>query len=83
MSKPFVHLMGPLLGVALDARQVRNEGRFVRSRCRPNAVLTPVLCEQKGEETFGFGVFALRDLRKSCLGRNGTMGMRYIRCLRF
>ena len=63
MPKPFVHLMGPPLGVALDARQVGNEGRFVRSGCRPNAVLRPVLCEQKGEETLGFGVFALRDLR--------------------
>ena len=63
MPKPFVHLMGPPLGVALDARQVGNEGRFVRSGCRPNAVLRPVLCEQKGEETLGFGVFALRDLK--------------------
>jgi len=71
------------LGVALDARQVGNEGRFVRSGCRPNAVLRLVLCErelekEKGkekekenigvekenmEETLGFGVFALRDLK--------------------
>jgi len=40
-----------------------NEGRFVRTGCRPNAVLTPVLYEQKEEETIGFGVFALRDLK--------------------
>jgi hypothetical protein len=87
MPKPFVHLVGPPLGLALDARQVGNEGRFVRSGCRPNAVLRPVLCEkavekkkrstvgkekenvgignesEKGEETLGFGVFALRDLK--------------------
>jgi len=62
MPKPFVHLVGPPLGVALDALQVGNEGRFVRSGCRPNAVLRPMLCKQKGEETLGFGVFALRDL---------------------
>ena len=42
------------LGVALDARQVGNEGRFV-SVCRLNAVLRPVLCERKGEEMLGFG----------------------------
>ena len=62
MPKRFVHLMGPPLRVALDARQVGNEGQFVKSGCRLNAVLRPMLCEQKGEETLGFGVFALRDL---------------------
>jgi hypothetical protein len=50
MPKTFVHHMGPSLRVALDARQVGNEGRFVRSGCRPNAVLRPVLCERN---TFG------------------------------
>jgi len=34
MPKPFVHLMGPPLGVALDVRQLGNEGQFVRSGCR-------------------------------------------------
>jgi len=47
MPKPFVHLMGPPLGLALDARQVGNGGWFVRSGCRPNAVLRPVLCERR------------------------------------
>jgi uncharacterized protein len=47
----------------LDARQVGNEGRFVRSGCDPNAVLRPVVCERKGEETSGLGAFALRDLK--------------------
>jgi uncharacterized protein len=59
MPKRFVHLMGPPLRVALDARRVGNEGQFVKSGCCPNAAM---LCEQKGEETLGFGVFALRDL---------------------
>ena len=35
----------------------------MRSGCRSNAVLRLVLCEQKGEETLEFGVFALRDLK--------------------
>ncbi|KAG5637578.1 hypothetical protein H0H81_004098 [Sphagnurus paluster] len=44
LPKPFVHLMGPPLDVALDARGAGGEARFVRSGCRPNAVLRPVLC---------------------------------------
>ncbi|CAA7271813.1 unnamed protein product [Cyclocybe aegerita] len=46
MPKPFVHLIGPPLDVALDSRLAGNHGRFVRSGCRPNAVLRPVLCER-------------------------------------
>ncbi|KAF9473653.1 hypothetical protein BDN70DRAFT_816926, partial [Pholiota conissans] len=46
MPKPYVHLVGPPLGVALDARGVGGEGRFVRWGCRPNAVLRPVLCKE-------------------------------------
>ena len=71
MPKPFVHLMGPPLDVALDARLVGNGSRFVRNGCRPNAVLRPVLCKKSStssaasssEETLTFGVFALRDLK--------------------
>ena len=46
MPKPFVHLLGPPLDVALDARTTGQEGRFVRNGCRPNAVLRPVLCNK-------------------------------------
>ncbi len=46
MPKPHVHLLGPPLGVALDARGVGSEGRFVRWGCRPNAVLRPVICRE-------------------------------------
>ena len=46
MPKPFVHLLGPPLDVALDARVVGDEGRFARNGCRPNAVLRPVLCSK-------------------------------------
>ncbi|KAI0937997.1 hypothetical protein AcV7_003314 [Taiwanofungus camphoratus] len=79
MPKPFVHLIGPPLDVALDARITGNEGRFVRSGCRPNAVLRPVLCPRgkrsratqqmnngnssDNDETLTFGIFALRDLK--------------------
>lgn len=44
MPKTFVHLLGKPLDVCLDARAVGGEGRFVRSGCRPNAVLRPVIC---------------------------------------
>lgn len=50
MPKPFVHLLGPPLDVALDARVAGDEGRFVRSGCRPNAVLRPVICEESKEK---------------------------------
>lgn len=78
MPKPFVHLIGPPLDVALDSRATGNFGRFVRSGCRPNAVLRPVICPRSksratpaqndthnddDRETLTFGVFALRDLK--------------------
>ncbi|TFK73799.1 hypothetical protein BDN72DRAFT_134269 [Pluteus cervinus] len=74
MPKPFVHLVGPPLDVALDARLSGNKSRFVRSGCKPNAVLRPVLCPRpnsplldangdRSKETLSFGVFALRDLK--------------------
>ncbi|EEB95810.1 hypothetical protein MPER_05163, partial [Moniliophthora perniciosa FA553] len=49
MPKPFVHLMGPPLDVALDARKAGGKGRWVRSGCRPNAVLRPFICRSKGK----------------------------------
>ncbi|KAG6876632.1 hypothetical protein C0993_001714 [Termitomyces sp. T159_Od127] len=65
LPKPFVHLIGPPLDVALDARMAGDDGRWVRSGCRPNAVLRPVLCPAPGPPTtLGFAVFAARDLRK-------------------
>jgi len=50
MPKPFVHLVEPPFGLALDAMQVGNEGRFVRRGRLPNAVLRPVLCEKVVEK---------------------------------
>ncbi|GBE86759.1 SET domain-containing protein, partial [Sparassis crispa] len=62
MPKPFVHLLGPPLDVALDARFTGDQARFVRSGCRPNAVLRPMIC--RGEDsTLRFGIFALRDVK--------------------
>ncbi|CCM05670.1 uncharacterized protein FIBRA_07900 [Fibroporia radiculosa] len=77
IPKPFVHLIGPPLDVALDARLAGNTGRFVRNGCRPNSVLRPVLCHRKksaaakslhdggvdNDDTLTFGIFALRDLK--------------------
>lgn len=53
MPKPFVHLMGPPLDVALDTRVVGDEGRFARNGCRPNAVLRPVLCSKAKDKEGG------------------------------
>jgi len=77
MPKPFVHLFGPPLDVALDARIAGDQSRFVRNGCRPNAVLRPVLCSRgkpskthsrprrdpDEDDTVTFGIFALRDLK--------------------
>jgi hypothetical protein len=76
MPKPFVHLFGPPLDLALDARITGNEARFLRSGCRPNAVLRPMICprakknDEHGSSSKGgdsemltFGVFALRDIK--------------------
>ena len=77
MPKPFVHLFGPPLDVALDARITGNEARFVRSGCRPNAVLRPMICPRtktteerdpssskcRDSDMLTFGVFALRDIK--------------------
>jgi uncharacterized protein len=66
IPKPFVHLIGPPLDVALDARVTGNTARFIRSGCRPNAVLRPFLCgkDSDAEETgLAFGVFATKDMR--------------------
>lgn len=62
MPKPFVHLLGPPLDIALDARLTGNLARFMRSGCKPNAVLRPVLCPPPSD-TLSFAVFALRDLK--------------------
>ena len=73
MPKPFVHLIGPPLDLALDSRITGSEARFARSGCRPNAVLRPMICnhsKDKEKKTssdketgVSFGVFALRDMK--------------------
>jgi PHD-finger len=44
MPKPFVHLIGPPLDLALDSRITGDTSRFLRSGCKPNAVLRPMIC---------------------------------------
>ena len=68
MPKPYVHLLGPPIDMALDARIVGNHERFARWGCKPNAVLRPILCEQTSRETdnespLGFGIFATKDMK--------------------
>ena len=69
MPKPYVHLFGPPLDVALDARITGDHSRFVRSGCKPNAVLRPIFCKspknvkREPEDAISFGIFALRDLK--------------------
>ncbi len=69
MPKPYVHLFGPPLDVALDARITGDHSRFVRNGCRPNAILRPIFCQSKQsiktdeEDAIKFGIFALRDLK--------------------
>ena len=71
LPKPFVHLLGAPLDLSLDARIAGSKSRFVRSGCRPNAVLRPVICNDhdkskprdREDSSLTFGVFALRDLK--------------------
>jgi uncharacterized protein len=63
MPKPFVHLFERQLDLALDPRLAGNHGRFARSGCRPNAILSPLLCDDS--DSLGLGVFALRDLKSN------------------
>jgi len=77
MPKPFVHLIGPPLDLALDSRITGDGSRFLRSGCKPNAVLRPMLCPESSkkkkndsndasdqeDDMLEFGVFALRDLK--------------------
>ncbi len=72
MPKPYVHLFGPPLDVALDSRITGDQSRFVRSGCRPNAILRPMFCGSRGKKAgkderedggITFGIFALRDLK--------------------
>ncbi|KAI1782766.1 hypothetical protein LXA43DRAFT_1103459 [Ganoderma leucocontextum] len=72
MPKPYVHLFGPPLDVALDSRITGDQSRFVRSGCKPNAILRPIFCgahgkkagkDEREDEAITFGIFALRDLK--------------------
>ncbi|KAF4585096.1 hypothetical protein EYR40_001932 [Pleurotus pulmonarius] len=68
IPKPFVHLIGHPLDVALDSRWRGDKSRFARNGCRPNAVLRPMLCSRSSDtraqdDALSFGVFALRDLK--------------------
>ncbi|KAF9255517.1 hypothetical protein L218DRAFT_806059, partial [Marasmius fiardii PR-910] len=53
MPKPYVHLVGPPLDVALDARWYGGKGRWVRNGCRPNAIIRPIICRRKEEKENG------------------------------
>ncbi|KAJ6563796.1 hypothetical protein B0H19DRAFT_1209765 [Mycena capillaripes] len=46
--KRFVHLVGPPLDVALDARAAGGRGRWVRSGCWPNAEVRAFVCGGAG-----------------------------------
>lgn len=70
MPRPFVHLIGPPLNLALDARVNGNNARFIRSGCHPNAVLRPIICPSakkkagaEEEADITFGVFSLKDVK--------------------
>jgi hypothetical protein len=57
--KRFVHLVGPPLDVALDARGAGGRGRWVRSGCWPNAEVRAFVCDgsdaQPGKDGKGKG----------------------------
>ncbi|KAJ7449323.1 hypothetical protein B0H11DRAFT_1743704 [Mycena galericulata] len=78
--KRFVHLVGPPLDVALDARGCGGKGRWVRSGCWPNAEVRAYVkgkardnrgqgeaeaeAEAEAEPRTHFGIFATRALKQ-------------------
>ncbi|ODO01775.1 hypothetical protein I350_06604 [Cryptococcus amylolentus CBS 6273] len=76
-GKPGVRGVGPPVDLVLDARAYGGKMRFVRSSCRPNAVLRVVIHqpagkgkgkkegkEGEGEGKVTFGIFASQDIGK-------------------
>ncbi|KAF8334739.1 uncharacterized protein EI90DRAFT_459420 [Cantharellus anzutake] len=61
LPKPHVRLIPPPLSLALDAREMGNESRFIRNGCHPNAVIRPVISESSpaGVE---WGVYSMRSI---------------------
>ncbi|KAJ7017274.1 hypothetical protein C8F04DRAFT_882139, partial [Mycena alexandri] len=62
LPKRFVHLVGPPLDVALDARGSGGRGRWVRSGCWPNAEVRAFVCPGEGGR---------RPARRKGLGETG------------
>jgi hypothetical protein len=65
VRKPYVHLFGPPLDVAVDACISGSQSSFARNGCLANAVLRPAICphEDTEELSLEFALFALRDLK--------------------
>ena len=61
LPKPHVRIIPPPLSLALDARELGNESRFIRNGCHPNAVIRPVISENSpaGVE---WGVYSTRSI---------------------
>lgn len=71
LPKRFVHLVGPPLDLALDARGSGGRGRWVRSGCWPNAEVRAFVCPGEG----GRGARRTRDGEGSGGdGRDGGVG---------
>ena len=61
LPKPHVRLIPAPLSLALDAREMGNESRFIRNGCHPNAVIRPVL-DDTSSYGIVWGVYATKDM---------------------
>ncbi|KAJ7738618.1 hypothetical protein B0H16DRAFT_1379172, partial [Mycena metata] len=68
LPKRFVHLVGPPLNLALDARGSGGRGRWVRSGCWPNAEVRAFVCLGEG------GRRARRKRDGDAGGKEGRVG---------
>ncbi|KAF9508309.1 hypothetical protein BS47DRAFT_1397885 [Hydnum rufescens UP504] len=61
LPKPHVRLIPPPLSLALDAREMGNDSRFIRNGCHPNAAIRPVL-DDTSPYGVVWGVYATKDM---------------------
>lgn len=76
LPKPHVRLVPPPLSLALDAREMGNESRFIRNGCHPNAVLRPVISPNESEGVV-WGVYSTQEM--SARGEEIVLGWEWDR----
>ncbi|KAJ7079903.1 hypothetical protein C8R44DRAFT_895581 [Mycena epipterygia] len=72
--RAFVHLVGPPLDLALDARGAGGKGRWTRSGCFPNAEVRAFVCGAAGESGRDAGFSRARGRETGGIDLDGEAG---------